>query len=352
MSKTPSSATLPRDKTIDVPETPQEPANERTTNVFTGYNLNGKLVQVTGKVESFYPCDGGQIDVESFCFKQDGTVSTSLDSGPVCVLVPHILSKEEEPIKETTVDTKDTKDKKGKADSKVNTEDERQKSVENDKPKYYLEINGGSWTTTTPSGFRVASVAGKKVAVQPILAYHATDPFSGTAVVTREDKVLSVLKKDGTVIVDHADGTRITTFNQQGELQQQQHMSSGEKLVRVEKAEFATVIMDYEGRTCNVIFGDGTSVSATAQGSYEIYPYGGGVLHIDKDGEAVYTSQQQSERERLGKYVMNHNADVLCHVTDPEGNHFQVLSMKYLCIFLVMVSSKIFDYNCFCKCKL
>ncbi|RXN12381.1 DENN domain-containing 2D-like isoform X1 [Labeo rohita] len=235
-----------------------------------------------------------------------------------------LQEQEEEPIKETTVDTKDTKDKKGKADSKVNTEDERQKSVENDKPKYYLEINGGSWTTTTPSGFRVASVAGKKVAVQPILAYHATDPFSGTAVVTREDKVLSVLKKDGTVIVDHADGTRITTFNQQGELQQQQHMSSGEKLVRVEKAEFATVIMDYEGRTCNVIFGDGTSVSATAQGSYEIYPYGGGVLHIDKDGEAVYTSQQQSERERLGKYVMNHNADVLCHVTDPEGNHFQV----------------------------
>jgi len=33
--------------------------------------------------------------------------------------------------------------------------------------------------------------------------------------------MLSVLKKDGTVIVDHADGTRITTFYQQGELQQQ-----------------------------------------------------------------------------------------------------------------------------------
>lgn len=33
MSKTPSSATLPRDKTRDIPETPQEPANERRTNV-------------------------------------------------------------------------------------------------------------------------------------------------------------------------------------------------------------------------------------------------------------------------------------------------------------------------------
>lgn len=43
----------------------------------------------------------------------DGTVSTSPDSGPVCVLVPHILLKEEEPIKEMIVDTKDTKDKKG-----------------------------------------------------------------------------------------------------------------------------------------------------------------------------------------------------------------------------------------------
>ncbi|XP_026067184.1 sperm-associated antigen 17 isoform X2 [Carassius auratus] len=517
MSKTPSSATLPRDKTRDVPETPQDPANERRTNVFTGYSLNGKLVQVTGQVQSLYPCDGGQIDVERFHFTQgltqvkvcvkkdghhfythisdrkkedklkdidmfsspaangvnpdceiekcgsfhavlangiqlscsqskpnktrgqtlqstvpsaiytdqqqqeqvpevhcepgdtsslppflnlyvslpnglilhfdfedsvdgeshvrsllirqrfynsgsrsdltsdfsihtevsrvitsrgtvikhkkdgstevlfaDGTVSTSPDSEPVCVLVPHILLKEEEPVKEMIVDTKDTKDKKGKADSKVNTEVEQQKSIENENPKYYLEVNGGSWTTTTPSGFRVASVAGKEVEVQPILAYHATDPFSGTAVVTREDKVLSVLKKDGAMIVDHADGTRISTFYQQGEPQQQ--LSSGEKLVRVEKAEFATVIMDNERRTCDVIYGDGTSISATAHGSYKIYPHGGGVLHIDKDSGAVYTShqsQQRSEKDPLGQYVMNQK-DVICHVMDPEGNHFQV----------------------------
>lgn len=39
----------------------------------------------------------------------DGTVSTSPDSGPVCVLVPHTLIKEEDPIKEMTADTKDKK---------------------------------------------------------------------------------------------------------------------------------------------------------------------------------------------------------------------------------------------------
>ncbi len=39
----------------------------------------------------------------------DGTVSTSPDSGPVCVLVPHTLLKEEDHIKEMIVDTKDKK---------------------------------------------------------------------------------------------------------------------------------------------------------------------------------------------------------------------------------------------------
>ncbi len=40
-----------------------------------------------------------------------------------------------------------------------------------------------------------------------------------------------------------------------------------------------------------------------------------------------HQSQEQSERNPPGQYVMNHRADVLCHVTDPEGNHFQVLSI-------------------------
>lgn len=47
-------------------------------------------------------------------------------------------------------------------------------------------------------------------------------------------------------------------------------MIPGEKLVRVEKTEFATVIMECEGRSCEVLFGDGTSISATADGSYKV----------------------------------------------------------------------------------
>lgn len=68
----------------------------------------------------------------------------------------------------------------GKANSTVNADDiPRQKSVDKEKPCSF-EITGGSWTTTTPSGLRVASVAGKEIHVQPILTYHATDPLNGT----------------------------------------------------------------------------------------------------------------------------------------------------------------------------
>lgn len=53
------------------------------------------------------------------------------------------------------------------------------KTVEKEKP-YSFEVTGGTWTTTTPSGLRVASVAGKEIEAQPILTYHATDPFNET----------------------------------------------------------------------------------------------------------------------------------------------------------------------------
>ncbi|XP_056585787.1 sperm-associated antigen 17 isoform X4 [Triplophysa dalaica] len=517
VSKTPSSATLTGDKTGDVPESPQGPPDTRKANAFTGYNLNGKLVQVCGEVQSFYPSDGGQIDMESFHFKQglkqlkicvkkdghhfythiserkkehdelkdidtikqdivsanptalggkadcetekcgffyavlangiqlscshtspnkikaethnpivpcsctdqqqgeapethhehmdnssaaflklhvsvpnglilyfdfedladghssscslvikqryyntgsrsymnmqrevsrvitcrgtiikhmkdgstevlfaDGTVSRSPDSEPVCVLVPQTPAEDQESIKELAVDTKGVKNKKGKGNSTVNAGDDmtQSKTVEKEKP-YSFEVTGGTWTTTTPSGLRVASVAGKEIVAQPLLTYHATDPFNETVVVTREDKVQSVLRKDGTLIVDHADGTRITTFNQQSELQQ--HLISGEKLVRVEKTEFATVIMDCEGKGCEVLLGDGTSISTTGHGSYKVYPCGGGVLHIDKDGGAVYTSHPSgTDTDQFGQYLMNHRADVLCHVIDPDGNRFEV----------------------------
>ncbi|KAI4897172.1 hypothetical protein NFI96_015223, partial [Prochilodus magdalenae] len=272
----------------------------------------------------------------------DGTVSNSPDSGPVCVLVPSSSVQEEEPVKDTPTENKDFKDKKGKLSSKpaVGGEEVLESPLKEegkDRPEgnSALEVTGGSWTTTTPSGFRVASVKGRQVEVQPIRTFHSTDPFSQSVVISREDRVLSVLEKDGAAVVDHADGTRITTFYQQRE---PQHSSvptgvggsseySREKLVRVEKSGFSTVTSNCENKSCEVILGDGTVIIAYVHGAYVVRPCGGGVLHIAEDGTVRYSSNrcgEGPEGDQPGQYVMSHCADVLCRFTDSDGTLYQI----------------------------
>ncbi|XP_029603285.1 sperm-associated antigen 17-like [Salmo trutta] len=206
------------------------------------------------------------------------------------------------------------------------------------------------WVTTSPSGHRVATMGDQTTDLGPVLAFRATDPVSQTVVITREDKVMSVLDRDGTVIVDHADGTRITTLYQEREALSgwsQEHINTGErsssgvchkeKVVMVERLGFATVTMFGEDRSCNVFFGDGSVVTATCNGAYQVYPSSVGLLFINQDGSCVYTSHPEhsptlslaswSPREQPGSYRMNHTStsETLCEVTDHHGNLFQVM---------------------------
>ncbi|KAL7884467.1 hypothetical protein AOLI_G00072370 [Acnodon oligacanthus] len=261
----------------------------------------------------------------------DGTVSISPDSGLVCMLVPSSPVQEEEPAKDTPTENKD---RKGKHSSKLAVGGEEVLApLLTEEGSRAPEVTGGSWTTTTPSGFRVASVGGRRVEVQPIRTFHATDPFSQSVVISREDHVLSVLEKDGTAVVDHADGTRITTFYQRREPLQQHRSGVGgsnelsrEKLVRVEKSGSATVTSNCENKNCEVLLGDGTVITANAHGAYTVRPCSGGVLRVG-DGVAVYSSDSCGtgpERDQPGQYVMSHSADVLCRFTDSDGNLYQV----------------------------
>ncbi|XP_037391508.1 sperm-associated antigen 17 isoform X1 [Pygocentrus nattereri] len=264
----------------------------------------------------------------------DGTVSNSPDSGPVCELVPSSPAQEEEPVKDTPTENKDIKDKKGKLSSKPAVGGEEVfASLLTEEGNRAPEVTGVSWTTTTPSGFRVASVGGRRVEVQPIRTFHATDPFSQSVMISREDRVLSVLEKDGAAVVEHADGTRITTFYQQREPPRQHRSGVGgsselsrEKLVRVEKSGSATVTSNCENKKCEVLLGDGTVITANAHGAYTVRPCSGGVLHIG-DGVAVYSSdpcETGPEGDQPGQYVMSHSADVLCRFTDSDGTLYQV----------------------------
>eukprot|EP00063_Salmo_salar_P033127 XP_014007962.1 PREDICTED: sperm-associated antigen 17-like [Salmo salar] len=104
----------------------------------------------------------------------------------------------------------------------------------------------------------------------------------------------------------------------------------------VERLGFATVTMFGEDRSCNVFFGDGSVVTATCNGAYQVYPSSVGLLFINLDGSCVYTSHPEhsptlslaswSPREQPGSYRMNHTTSkTLCEVTDHHGNLFLVL---------------------------
>ncbi|XP_010889422.4 sperm-associated antigen 17 [Esox lucius] len=315
-------------------------------------SLNGELSRVITAEGSVVKCmRDGSIQV----LFADGSVSTSPGSRPV-MFPPHELPAEDEELLKDSP-TPEAKDRKGKLSSRQSMgadpcQIDPEPREDQQRSGQAQGRQGASWITTTPSGYRVATIGGQTLEPSPVLAFRATDPVSQTVVITREDKVLSVLDRDGTVIVDHADGTRITTLYQEREarrgwslecLNTARRPSSSvcrmEKVVTVERPGFATVAMFTEGRTCSVFFGDSTVVTATRAGAYHVYPSSVGLLWINPDGSTMYASEPEgspepgpagwSSREWPGCYVMKHAvttaADKLCEVTDHHGNHFQVM---------------------------
>lgn len=68
----------------------------------------------------------------------------------------------------------------GKPTSKMSMGIETVDSDLKEELKATAQVSEGSWTTTTPSGLRVATIGDRTVDASPILAYRATDPISET----------------------------------------------------------------------------------------------------------------------------------------------------------------------------
>ncbi|XP_068945377.1 sperm-associated antigen 17 [Petaurus breviceps papuanus] len=239
--------------------------------------------------------------------------------------------------------------KKGKGHK--NTSLLLQKGDSHDQTSFQLsgtgEIQVGTWFTTTPTGIRIGTKGLERLPdLEPYLSFQATDPVDGTVMTTREDNVTIVIKTDGTRIVDHADGTRITTFYQIYEdtivpsTDQETNESSWSitrqvKCMRIESPHYASVITNCEDSSCCATFGDGTSIIAKPQGTYQVLPPSTGCLSIDKDCSAIYSHESSSdtlyhlfsqrEQLRASRYIMKHTSDIICEVLDPEGNVFQVM---------------------------
>ncbi|KAK2516801.1 Spag17 [Columba guinea] len=275
----------------------------------------------------------------------DGTVSRSPDSGPV--LPPPTIPDNVQPLPEPEP-LPETSTKKGKVSNRnsishQNKDELLENTVQDldgfEQPK---ENQVGTWITTTPSGIRVGTEGAKQMDLEPLLIYHATDPADGTVMTVRDDEVIIVEKLDGSKVCDHADGTRITTFYQNRvELFIQEDSEETDepseaitrkvKCIQVENPEFATVITNCEDGTCCTMFGDGTSIIAKPQGTYQVLPMKTGSLFIDEDCSVVYTHEaynfiSKKEEKQGGRYIMKHTSSTICEMMDPEGNLFKVMA--------------------------
>uniref|UniRef100_A0A8D0GJV2 Sperm associated antigen 17 n=1 Tax=Sphenodon punctatus TaxID=8508 RepID=A0A8D0GJV2_SPHPU len=279
----------------------------------------------------------------------DGTVSKSPDSGPV--YPPQLSTSKSSLLLFFVSDSSGKASNKGilAAAAKLELHELSPQDPSLD-AEQSADIQPGTWITTTPLGIQVGTKGTERMELKPLLTYQATDPVNGTVMLIREDRVVVVQKMDGMRIVDHADGTRITTFYQDYEEavapgDNEEKDEDGEfpqtirrkvKCMRVENPDFATVISNCEDSTCCTIFGDGTSIIAKPQGTYQVLPISAGCLFIDEDCSAVYTHEAFSnnlqeplskpEECQAGRYVMKHTSETVCEVVDPEGNLFKVMA--------------------------
>ncbi|KAJ8283108.1 hypothetical protein COCON_G00056270 [Conger conger] len=283
----------------------------------------------------------------------DGTVSSSSAPEPARKPPPAPEPPQEEEAKGQRLDIKDPAVKKGKQSSKPSVvavatpktegvELADQGGAKPDTPEHggATQSCDRTWVTTTPSGLRVATTGSSVLQTPPLLAYKATDPLTGAVMVSREDRVVMVLEA-GSFTVEHADGTRISTFYQETEEpletggQEVVTMTRKQKLVRVECEGFVAVVMSCEEGSCSALFPEETVVTAHPGAAYQVFPSAGGQLCIHDDGTATYTSYPgpSSALTPAGHkpelqptcYTMRHTADIICEVTDPEGNLFQVM---------------------------
>ncbi|KAM9689371.1 sperm-associated antigen 17 [Trichechus inunguis] len=287
----------------------------------------------------------------------DGAVSSSPDSGPICSssempTSPHsgdlmdlVSQQKSETVPSETVITKKGKGHKNQS-SVAHKNEIHEPPPEIVQTVTPVEVHVGTWFTTTPEGNRIGTKGLERITdLTPLLSFKATDPVNGTVMTTREDKVVIVEKKDGTRIVDHADGTRITTFYQvyedhippddQETTEGLRTVTRQVKCMRIESSHYATVITNCEDSSCCATFGDGTSVIAKPQGTYQVLPPNTGCLYIDRDCSAIYCHEsssdiyhpfQKREQLRASRYIMKHTSEIICEVMDPEGNTFQVMA--------------------------
>ncbi|XP_056016110.1 sperm-associated antigen 17-like isoform X9 [Ostrea edulis] len=199
----------------------------------------------------------------------------------------------------------------------------------------------GTWTTTYPTGEKIMyKGSGEMEELKAVMISVASDPETNQTMATRDDHVITVSYPDGTTIVEHADGTRITTYYRENtpnpeesqDLEPEKEFESQTvKFVKVECPAYATVEFNCATSENLTIFGNGSTINVFPDGYYMLHHWDGGRCEVDTEGTVTYyprpdkiTEQLLPEREL--QYVIRHNADVIVEMVDTDGNVFNVKS--------------------------
>ncbi|KAI8520911.1 Sperm-associated antigen 17, partial [Branchiostoma belcheri] len=274
----------------------------------------------------------------------DGTISENPGAGPIGPYGSRSNSPSRPPQSPTQEPPEDGKETPSKMKKAAKGARKSITTLQEPEPVVVappVDEKANQWVTTSPSGERVATKGdGTPFDVKAALLCQASDPESGAVVVTREDKVISVHRPDASVVVEHCDGTRITTFykdviravsvdeNETGESPRME--TARVKHIKVECVGYATLLFNSLDGSCMTVFGNGSSLMTNLNGTYQLYHKNGGRLDMDADGTTVYAPRPDNDLGRggeeelaLGSYLMRHTTEMCCEMVDMQGNVFQ-----------------------------
>ncbi|XP_021376816.1 sperm-associated antigen 17-like isoform X5 [Mizuhopecten yessoensis] len=269
----------------------------------------------------------------------DGTVS--VHTGPwACKRSGSSSPQRAGSARSQTGERAETPTKKTAASAKGKTKS--QEKIAEQAPEEEAPEKKGMWVTTYPNGEKVACKGDNEMEeLKSVMISLASDPQTSQSMATRDDHVITISYPDGTTIIEHADGTRITTYYKENQIatgeedfednEMKEFETQTVKFVKVECPAYATVEFNCLTSENLTIFGNGTTINVFPDGYYMLHQHDGGRVEVDMEGTLTYyprpiRNMEQLLPERELQYILCHNADVVVETVDSDGNVFNVKS--------------------------
>lgn len=156
------------------------------------------------------------------------------------------------------------------------------------------------WIVITPNGSQF--MINKEEKTNELIGYHrciqARDIQTGEVMISREDNLKIVYRTDGSSLVEFEDGTRITTFYAQNDLNLSANErdefaeQKKEKYIKIECQGFASTIFNSKTTECTLAFGTGTLVACDPKKMiYNVIFNTGELLDINQEGLVSFLSR-------------------------------------------------------------